>query len=239
VTRWISPFLALPHRHEHNNRQITQKCHPSRLNSSFEIPYFSLPTHAHISFIRQRLRGVAGGWCCSGAGAGVVPAGSGPARVARAWMRSCGRSRPGLTKRRWSYDGLVCVGAAAASPRSGCPGCGARMSRRARAAWGLDASGESPCRRSCRWDDGGVPGTTRSPCWGRHFRALTLPHGGSLGENPVHILDERRRRFRRRALLGGIVSRDPARFVALPAHCPWGLEPGSIFLPCDKLEGCC
>ena len=53
VTRWISPFLALPHRHEHTNRQITQKCHPSRLNSSFEIPHFSLPTYAHIFFIKQ------------------------------------------------------------------------------------------------------------------------------------------------------------------------------------------
>ena len=47
VTRWISPFLALPHRHEHTNRQITQKCHPSRLNSSFENSTFSLPTHTH------------------------------------------------------------------------------------------------------------------------------------------------------------------------------------------------
>ena len=48
VTRWISHFLALPHRHEHTNRQFTQKCHSSRLNSSFEIPHFYLPTHSHI-----------------------------------------------------------------------------------------------------------------------------------------------------------------------------------------------
>ena len=48
VTRWISPFLALPHRHEHTNRQITQKCHPYRLNSSFENSTFSLPTHTHM-----------------------------------------------------------------------------------------------------------------------------------------------------------------------------------------------
>ena len=53
VTRWISPFLALSHRHEHTNRQITQKWHPSRLNSSFEIPHFSLPTHSHIFFINR------------------------------------------------------------------------------------------------------------------------------------------------------------------------------------------
>src|SRR6185503_8161409 len=51
VTRWISPFLALPHRHAHTNRQITWKCHPSRLNSSFEIPHFSLPTHTHTHFL--------------------------------------------------------------------------------------------------------------------------------------------------------------------------------------------
>ena len=45
VTRWISPFLALPHRHKHTKRQITQKCHPSRLDSSFKNPLLSLPTH--------------------------------------------------------------------------------------------------------------------------------------------------------------------------------------------------
>src|SRR6185369_17294940 len=45
VTRWISPFLALPHRHEHTKRQITLRCHPSRLDSSFENPLLSLPTH--------------------------------------------------------------------------------------------------------------------------------------------------------------------------------------------------
>ena len=44
VTRWISPFLALPHRHEHTKRQIIPKCHPSRLDSSFENPLLSLPT---------------------------------------------------------------------------------------------------------------------------------------------------------------------------------------------------
>ena len=47
MTRWISPFLALLHRHEHTKQQITQKCHPSRLYSSSEIPHFSLPTHTH------------------------------------------------------------------------------------------------------------------------------------------------------------------------------------------------
>ena len=47
VTRWISPFLALPHRHKHTNWQFTQKCHPSRLNSSFKNSTFSLPTHTH------------------------------------------------------------------------------------------------------------------------------------------------------------------------------------------------
>ena len=40
---------------------------------------------------------------------------------------------------------------------------------------GLDAPGESPCRRSCRWDDGSISGR-RFVCWGRHFGALTLPH---------------------------------------------------------------
>jgi len=50
VTRWISPFLALPHRHEHTNRQITQKCHTSRLNSCFENSTFSLPTHTHFLY---------------------------------------------------------------------------------------------------------------------------------------------------------------------------------------------
>ena len=50
VTRWISPFLALPHRHKHTNRQITQKCHPSRLNSSFENSTF-IPSHTHTHFL--------------------------------------------------------------------------------------------------------------------------------------------------------------------------------------------
>src|SRR6185437_15482601 len=45
VTRWISPNLAQPHKYEHNIRQFIQKCHPSRLNSSFEYSTFSLPTH--------------------------------------------------------------------------------------------------------------------------------------------------------------------------------------------------
>ena len=47
VTRWISPNLAQPHRYEYTIRQFTQKCHPSRLNSSFENSTFSLPTHTH------------------------------------------------------------------------------------------------------------------------------------------------------------------------------------------------
>ena len=46
VTRWISPFLAI-HRYEHTIWKFTQKCHPSRLNSSFKNSTFSLPTHTH------------------------------------------------------------------------------------------------------------------------------------------------------------------------------------------------
>src|SRR6185437_7263418 len=50
VTRWISPNLAQPHRYEHTFWQLTQKCHPSRLNSSFllvfKIPHFPFP-HTH------------------------------------------------------------------------------------------------------------------------------------------------------------------------------------------------
>ena len=47
ATRWISPFIALPHRHKHTNRQITQKCRPSRPYSSFENPHF-IPSHTHF-----------------------------------------------------------------------------------------------------------------------------------------------------------------------------------------------
>ena len=51
MTRWISPFLAQPHRYEHTFWQFTQKCHPFRLNSSFKNSTFSLPTHTHtLSF---------------------------------------------------------------------------------------------------------------------------------------------------------------------------------------------
>src|SRR6185312_9934950 len=50
MTRWISPFLALPHRHRHTNRQITQKCHPSRLHSSFENSTF-IPSHTRTPFL--------------------------------------------------------------------------------------------------------------------------------------------------------------------------------------------
>ena len=53
VTRWISPFLALPHRHEHTNRQITLKCHPSRLDSLFKNTTFIPSQYAHIFFIKQ------------------------------------------------------------------------------------------------------------------------------------------------------------------------------------------
>jgi hypothetical protein len=48
VTRWISPFLAQPHRYGHTNRQITQKCHPSRL-THLSKPYF---VPSHIFFIK-------------------------------------------------------------------------------------------------------------------------------------------------------------------------------------------
>src|SRR6185312_4179044 len=48
VTGWISPNLAQPHRYDHTIWQFTQKCHPSRLNSSFENFTFSLPIHSHI-----------------------------------------------------------------------------------------------------------------------------------------------------------------------------------------------
>src|SRR6185437_4420376 len=47
VIRWISPFLAQPHRYEHTLWQFTQKCHPSRIISSFENTTFFLPTHTH------------------------------------------------------------------------------------------------------------------------------------------------------------------------------------------------
>ena len=47
VIRWISPNLAQPHRYEHTIWQFTQKCHPSRLNSSFENSTFFLLTHTH------------------------------------------------------------------------------------------------------------------------------------------------------------------------------------------------
>ena len=50
VTRWISLFLARPHRHEHTNRQFTQKCHPSRLILSFENSTF-IPSHTHTPFL--------------------------------------------------------------------------------------------------------------------------------------------------------------------------------------------
>ena len=51
---------------------------------------------------------------------------------------------------------------------------------------------------------------------------VVLPVGGvimepipsarvSLGENPVHLLDERRRRHWRRYFLGGVVDGDPSR----------------------------
>ena len=54
VTRWISPFLAQPHRHEHTIWQITQKCHPSRLNLSFEnVTFFPSHTLTHFPFIKQ------------------------------------------------------------------------------------------------------------------------------------------------------------------------------------------
>src|SRR6185437_16153152 len=50
VTRWISPNLAQPHRYEHTFWQFTQKCHPSRVYSSFfwfpKIPHFPFP-HTH------------------------------------------------------------------------------------------------------------------------------------------------------------------------------------------------
>src|SRR6185312_7475653 len=51
VTRWISPFLALPHRHKHTKRQITQKCHPSHLDSSFKNFHFYPFPHTHTHFL--------------------------------------------------------------------------------------------------------------------------------------------------------------------------------------------
>ena len=42
-------------------------------------------------------------------------------------------------------------------------------------------------------DDGGASGR-RFPCWGRYLEATPCLHG-ALGENPVQILDERRRRL--------------------------------------------
>ena len=50
VTRWISPFLALPHRHEHTKRQITQKCHPSHLNFLYKNATF-IPSHIRTHFL--------------------------------------------------------------------------------------------------------------------------------------------------------------------------------------------
>src|SRR6185503_3410144 len=54
VTRWISPFLALPHRYEHTVWQFTQKCHPSRLNLFFEnFTFFPSQTLTYFNFIKQ------------------------------------------------------------------------------------------------------------------------------------------------------------------------------------------
>ena len=42
-------------------------------------------------------------------------------------------------------------------------------------------------------DDGGASGR-HFPCWGHYLEATPCLHG-ALGENPVQILDERRRRL--------------------------------------------
>ena len=51
VTGCISPFLAQPHMYERTIRQITQKCHPSRLDSSFEKISTFTPSHTHTPFL--------------------------------------------------------------------------------------------------------------------------------------------------------------------------------------------
>jgi hypothetical protein len=80
---------------------------------------------------------------------------------------------------------------------------------------GSDAPSESLYRRSCGSDDGGTLGH-HSPYWVRHVGARSLLHGVLWVKTlSSRSLDERRRRHWRRALLGGVIFRDPTQLVAL------------------------
>ena len=83
--------------------------------------------------------------------------------------------------------------ATVASPGWEGRGNGVGSLRRTRAA-GFRSSGRKPSPDPFWWNGGGAFGR-RSPCLGRHSGARILLHK-SLGENPVQLLDERRRRLR-------------------------------------------
>ena len=72
-------------------------------------------------------------------------------------------------------------------------------------------------------DDGGAS-ERRFPCWGRHLGATPCLHG-ALGENPVQILDERRRRLGVVTSLEAL-SLDPFSLVPFLVHCLGGNRRG-------------
>jgi hypothetical protein len=115
-------------------------------------------------------------------------------------------------------------GAAAALPRMSCRGCGSGVPRHERAVRGSDALAKAFAGILVGRDDDDVLGCcfpAGALSWSYNPAAR-----GSLGENLVQILDEQRCRLWRLFLLGGVVSRDPARLEALLVQRSWATADG-------------
>jgi hypothetical protein len=151
-------------------------------------------------------------------------------RQAGSWRDAC--EELGCGEHFWAtsateveVSGMVRGGAAAKPPRMCCCGCGLRVPSHERALKDWNASGKSPGIPAGRVDSSALG--HHFSRWGRHLRATILLHRALWVKTLSRSRTSDGGAFWRRALLGGIVSRDPSMFEVFLVHWSWAAMDGA------------